>query len=55
MQLTIRPAIAAVLEEENPGWSQSAEELAYADATSEPKGFVQTGATLRCVKRTMPE
>ena len=63
MQLTIRPvtvpqdypAIAAVLEEENPGWGQSAEELAYADATCDPKGFVQIGATLRFVKRTIPE
>lgn len=41
MQLIIRPAdlpqdypaIAAVLEAESPGWGESAEELAYADAT----------------------
>ena len=43
MQVTIRlanlpqdyPAIAAVLEDENPGGGESAEELAYADATQE--------------------
>lgn len=50
MQLTIRPAtipqdypaIAAVLEEENPGWGQSAEELAYADATCDPNHYHTT-------------
>lgn len=50
MQLTIRPAtipqdypaIAAVLEEENPGWGQSAEELAYADATCDPNHYHAT-------------
>ena len=50
MQLNVRPAnlpqdypaIAAVLEEENPGWGQTAEELAYADATCDPTQFQAT-------------
>jgi len=45
MQLTIRPAdlpqdypaMAAVLETGNPGWGESAEEVAYADATRDPR------------------
>ncbi|MCE7984741.1 MAG: N-acetyltransferase [Caldilinea sp. CFX5] len=50
MQLTIRPisipqdymAIAAVLEAENPGWGESAEELAYNDATHDPAHYHAT-------------
>ncbi len=44
MPVTVRPAnlpaeysaIAAVLATESPGWSATAEELAYADATRDP-------------------
>lgn len=50
MQLTIRPAntpqeypaIAAVLEANNPGWGESAEELAYDDATRNPAHYHAT-------------
>jgi len=36
------PAIAAVLEAENPGWGESAEELAYDDATRNPAHYHAT-------------